>query len=100
MTATQPSTLGAARMTRADHTVRVWELATGTPIAHPSTDHTEIGNAVAVAELDGRPVVISGSADYTVGVWELAPGTPIGHPFTGHTDWVNAVAVGELDDLF
>jgi WD40 repeat protein len=52
---------------------------------------------MAVAELDGRPVVISGSSDHTVRVWDLAAGSPIGGPFTGHTGSVTAVAVGELD---
>ena len=40
--------------------------------------------AVAAAELDGRPVVISGSDDRTVRVWDLATGAPVGDPFTGH----------------
>jgi len=53
--------------------------------------------AVAAAELDGRPVVISGSDDETVRVWDLATGAPVGHPLTGHDGWVRAVAVGELD---
>ena len=44
--------------------------------------------AVAAAELDGRPVVISGSSDRTVRVWDLATGTPVGDPFTGHGGWV------------
>ena len=54
-------------------------------------------HAVAVAELDGRPVVISGGGDRTVRVWDLATGAPVGDPFTGHGDWVRAVAVAELD---
>ena len=49
------------------------------------TGHTGWVSAVAVAELNGRPVVISGSNDRTVRVWELATGAPIGDPFTGHT---------------
>jgi WD40 repeat protein len=53
--------------------------------------------AVAVVELDGRPVVISGSRDRTVRVWDLATGTPVGDPFTGHTGSVAAVAAAELD---
>ena len=48
--------------------------------------------AVAAAELDGRPVVISGSGDRTVRVWDLATGTPVGNPFTGHDGPVNAIA--------
>ena len=43
--------------------------------------------AVAVAKLDGRPVVISGCRDPTVRVWDLATGVPVGAPFTGHTVW-------------
>ena len=54
-------------------------------------------NAVAAAELDGRPVVISGSDDRTVRVWDLATGAPVGDPFTGHNGSVNAVAAAELD---
>ena len=53
--------------------------------------------SVAAAELDGRPVVISGGRDETVRVWDLATGAPVGEPFTGHTGWVRAVAVAQLD---
>ena len=44
---------------------------------------------MAAAELDGRPVVISGSSDRTVRVWDLATGAPVGGPFTGHTSDVS-----------
>ena len=54
-------------------------------------------NAVAVGQLDGRTIVVSGSDDGTVRVWDAATGTPVGDPLTGHTGPVNAVAVGELD---
>ena len=53
--------------------------------------------AVATAQLDGRTVVISGSADDTVRVWDLATGTPVGSPFTGHTAAVAAVTTAQLD---
>ena len=75
----------------------MWDLATGTPIGSPLTGHSGAVNAVAAAELDGRPVVISGSSDGTVRVWDLATGTPIGSPLTGHTGSVYAVAAAELD---
>ena len=80
-----------------DEAVRVWDLATGTPVGDPFTGHRGLVNAVAVAELDGRPVVISGGDDETVRVWDLATGDPVSDPFTGHSGLVSAVAVAELD---
>ena len=53
--------------------------------------------AVGLGQLDGRPVVVSGSNDATVRIWDAATGAPVGDPFTGHTDWVNAVGFGQLD---
>ena len=76
-------------------TVRVWELADGTPIGDPLKGHDGWVSAVAVGELGGRPVIVSGGNDQTVRVWELADGTPIGDPLKGHDGWVSAVAVGE-----
>ena len=61
------------------------------------TGHDGSVLAVTVAELDGRPVVISGSDDRTVRVWDSAIGTSVGDPFTGHDGWVRAVTVAELD---
>jgi WD40 repeat protein len=51
---------------------------------------------VATAELDGRPVVISGGDDETAQVWDLATRKRVGHDSRVHTDDVNAVAVAEL----
>jgi WD40 repeat protein len=60
-------------------------------------DHPSPVNAIAVADLDGQPVVISGGDDKTVQVWDLRTGAPVGDPFTGHTAPVWAVAVADLD---
>jgi len=53
-------------------------------------------SAVAVGEVDGRPVAVSGGDDRTVRVWDLATGQPL-HTLSGHEGRVNAVAVGEVD---
>jgi WD40 repeat protein len=78
-------------------TVRVWDPATGGPIGQPLTGHTSFVKSVATAQLDGRPVIVSGSDDKTVRVWDLATGAPIGQPFTGHTSFVKSVATAQLD---
>ena len=54
-------------------------------------------NAVAAAELDGRPVAISGSDEERFAPGTLATGDLLARPFTGHTGAVNAVAAAELD---
>ena len=58
-----------------DDTVRVWDLATGTPIGDPLTGHTGAVAAVAHRPPDGRPLAVTGSDDGTVRVWDLATGT-------------------------
>jgi len=80
-----------------DHTVRIWDLTTGTPIGDPRTGHTSWLVAVACTMLDGQPIAVTVSWDHTVRIWDLATGTPIGDPLTGHTHGVEAVACTMLD---
>jgi hypothetical protein len=51
--------------------------------------------AIVVAELDGRPIAITGG-DSIVRVWDLAGGTQL-HQLTGHTGGVHAIRVAELN---
>ena len=62
-----------------DRTVRVWDLASGTPAGDPFTGHDGAVRAVAVGELDGRPVAVSGGDDRTVRVWDLAQRRAVRH---------------------
>ena len=56
-------------------------------------------NAVAVGDLDGLPIAVTGGKDPKVRVWDLRTGRQHGDPLKGHTDSVLAVAVGDLDGL-
>ena len=62
-----------------------------------SRGHTGGVYAVAVGEVDGTPVAVTGGRDGTVRVWDLRTGTARGEPLRGHADGVQAVAVGEVD---
>ena len=79
-----------------DKTVRVWDLATGTPIGAPFTGHTGSCRRWRPRSSTGAPVVVSGGDDKTVRVWDLATGAPVGAPFTGHTKRLVAVTTAQL----
>ncbi|WP_373874501.1 protein kinase domain-containing protein [Planobispora rosea] len=65
------------------------------------TGHARAVNAVAVTELDGKPVAVTGSGQYeresAVWVWDLTTRAPVGQPFRGHTDVVGSIAVTQVD---
>ncbi|MGF1599748.1 MAG: SAV_2336 N-terminal domain-related protein [Acidimicrobiales bacterium] len=82
-----------------DHTVRVWDPTTGTPVGQPLTGHTSSVTGVAFGSTpDGRLLLASASWDHTVRVWDPATGTPVGQPLTGHTNIVTGVAFGSTPD--
>ncbi|MEU0479957.1 serine/threonine-protein kinase [Streptosporangium sp. NPDC006013] len=78
-----------------DSTVRVWDLATREQIGSPFTGHTSGVESVTVAELAGRPVVVSGGYD-GVRVWDLATRGQIGRPSTGRTQEITTMLVTRL----
>ena len=78
-----------------DHTVRIWDAATGAAVGEPLAGHTAAVNAVALGRLGRRrAVVVSGSSDHTVRIWDASTGAAVGEPLAGHTAAVNAVALG------
>lgn len=84
---------------RGDHTVRVWDLATGEPVGSPFKGHRSWALGLAAGQLsDGRPIVVSGGyEDQTVRVWDLATGKPVGEPFVDHRGLIEAVALTRLN---
>jgi serine/threonine protein kinase len=70
----------------------------GSQITEPLRGHTHDINAVAVGELDGVPIAVSGG-DRTARVWDLTTGEQIGPPLVSDANGVDAVAVGELDGV-
>lgn len=72
-----------------DHTLRVWDLATGQCL-HILEGHSEQTTGVHVTS-DGRRAV-SGSWDKTLRVWDLESGTCV-RTLEGHSGWVKSVSV-------
>jgi WD40 repeat protein len=80
-----------------DSTVRIWDLATGEQIGEPLAGHTDGVAALAVTELHGGPVAVSGGDD-SIFVWDLKSGSaPASRPRAGGPGVFVAVAVTELD---
>ena len=53
---------------------------------------------LAVCELDGRPVVISGGEDRLIRVWDLEARRQRSDPLTGHEGTITSLAVVERED--
>lgn len=81
-----------------DNVIRLWDLATGEPLATTLTGHTGLISALEVVDVDGRDVLVSDSHDQTVRRWDLATAAPIGEPLTGTTGKVTTMSVARDGD--
>jgi WD40 repeat protein len=59
--------------------------------------HTKDVLCVATADLDGRPIAVTGANDRTVRIWDLTSQRQVGKPLET-TVPTSAVAIGDLDD--
>ncbi|SDH17430.1 WD domain-containing protein, G-beta repeat-containing protein [Sinosporangium album] len=84
-------------------TVDATRKPTVSPTPSPAMTPGEVGRhsdgiwAVAVGQVEGLPVAVTGSADHTVRVWDLTRRELAGEPMTGHTNDVYGVAVGQVE---
>ena len=85
-------------------TMRVWDLKTGVPRRRPLRIRLSAAlrirlpaAALAVSEVDGIPVAVSGGLDGTMQVWDLREGKARGEPLRRHNFGVAALAVAEVD---
>ncbi|MGW2426351.1 WD40 repeat domain-containing protein [Streptomyces sp. NPDC001709] len=60
------------------------------------TGHSLV-TAVATADLEGRPVAVTGHDDGSVRLWDLHSQAPLGPPLTGHDGTVETMTTAELD---
>ena len=50
--------------------IRLWDARSGAAIGEPLAGHTNWVTAVALGEVDGGAVVVSGSHDATIRLWD------------------------------
>ena len=73
-----------------DHTIRVWNAATGDAVAGPFMGHTGGVKSVCFSP-DGRRIA-SGSVDQTIRVWDAETGDSVSQPFEGHAARIVSIA--------
>ncbi|MEW2498484.1 hypothetical protein AB0942_33870 [Streptomyces nodosus] len=79
-----------------------WNLADGMRIGEPLAGHLGSVQAVAVAQVAGDQVIVSGGGDRSLRMWDLRTGAPLNSPTAKQPgvddlDGISAIAVGDVD---
>lgn len=79
----------------------MWNAANGEQVASFPVDDEQRAYAVALSQLDGRPVVVAGTDSGKVYVFDLSGDEgddPIHEPSTGHEGGINALDIALVGD--
>ena len=71
-------------------TIRLWDVASRTPVGEPMEEHTAPINRLVYSR-DGTRIA-SASDDNTIRLWDANTGAPIGDPLVGHENAVFGLA--------
>jgi len=82
-----------------DRRLRLWDLATLTPLDEPLRGHTGAVQALASTKLDRRSIAVSGGADGTLRIWDLADGQRVGEPLQAHEGGVVEIAAATFEGV-
>ncbi len=86
-----------------DHTVRLWDAATGAALGEPLVGHTDrvragsVATVATVATVAEQTVAVTSGLDRTVRLWDVTTGRQLGEPLDGHTAQVWDVATAMVD---
>ncbi|WP_155373679.1 trypsin-like peptidase domain-containing protein [Catellatospora vulcania] len=77
-------------------TVWAWDAVTGSPVGERSRAGFGSAVSMAIGDLDGRPVVVSGGSDGYIRTADLDTGAAVGRPWPAHVGAVRMMATARL----
>lgn len=77
----------------ADRTARIWDLS----ISQPAAGHTDSVSCMGFAEIDGRPLALTGGTGGTARLWDLRSRSEIGQILDGHSEEIRFGALGKVN---